>query len=152
MSDSPAVVLFKSDGTEVQVDSLGRLSVATLAPSAPTGTVAINQQAISDMKGTKDKKYTIPSGKSGKILRFAGGSEGGKRSAKVELWWAPDGSVNNNAELIRVGYVFGNNFDFALDYDFPLPGNGTRAIILRRKTFDNKKMEIAGFWDGWRDA
>jgi hypothetical protein len=125
----------------------GRL-VVNSAVSAPPNNTAVSNGYSGNVSTETNNFYTIPNGEQLKIQRFAGGGEASTGGSKIELWWAPNGNTTD-IELIRVGYVASNNFEFTLDWDAPALGNGTRAIMVRRERFDGGAIELAGFWDGY---
>lgn len=137
------------DGNIASVSVDGRLSVST-APNPPTGATTVSQGYTGNVSGTDDQFYTIPVGEQLKIQRFAGGGEFKGDGSKAELYWAPNGNVSGIV-LIRVGYVNGSNFEFNLDYTAPAVGDGTAAILTRRRRLSGGTKEIAAFWDGFSE-
>jgi len=125
----------------------GRL-ITNSAVSSPPGNTAVTQVHVGNVSSVTDNFYVIPNGAQLKIQRFAGGGEGAIGGSKVEIYWAPNGDTTG-IEVIRVGYVSGNNFEFSLDWDAPAVGDGTRAIMIRRERFSGGGVELAGFWDGY---
>lgn len=150
------VVVADPDGSNLAtVNVSGQLNVVTSPPAAPPTSVAVNVKEVSVVTGNNnvDHVYTIPSGKSLTLQRMVGGAGAGStgvRQSKVELWHAPDGSVNGNATLLRVMYLSGSNYEYVLVDEYT--GDGTLAIILRRERSDAENVEVFGAWDGYRDA
>jgi hypothetical protein len=125
----------------------GRL-ITNSAVTSPPGYTAVAQAYSGDVATETDNFYTIPTGEQLKIQRFAGGGEQATGGSKVEMFYAPNGE-NSGTNLIRAGYVSGNNFEFSLDWDAPALGDGTRAILIKRFRFSGGAVELAGFWDGY---
>ena len=141
------VVVRDADGNAAGVTTDGRLSVST-APNPPTGATTVSQGYTGNVSGTDNQFYTIPVGEQLYIQRFAGGGEFKGDGSKAELYWAPNGTTAGIV-LIRVGYVNGSNFEFNLDYTAPAVGDGTAAILTRRRRLSGGTKEIAAFWDGF---
>lgn len=151
LASQPGLVVMGGSSADVAkrllVTDDGRLITST-AVAAPPGFTQVNQGVAGDVTTVTDTFYTIPNGQQLKIQRFSGGGEEATGGSKIELFWAPNGD-NTATELIRVGYVNGNNFEFILDYDAPALGDGTRAILIKRTRFSGGAVELAGFWDGY---
>ena len=142
------VVIRDTDGDAATVTA-GRLN-ASPAPVPPSGATATSQGYTGNVSGTDDQFYTIPVGEQLYIQRFAGGGEFKGDGSKAELYWAPNGTTAGIV-LIRVGYVNGSNFEFNLDYTAPAVGDGTAAILTRRRRLSGGTKEIAAFWDGFSE-
>lgn len=136
-------------GRLAAVDGANRLVVTANATIVPPASTAVEQSAISDLTGTADTTYVIPSGKVLTITRFAGGAEGNSgKVSKAELYADPAGT-GAGMTLIRAMYLSGTNYEFGLDYK--VTGDGTYAIRLRRARLDGAADEVAAFWSGYRD-
>jgi hypothetical protein len=136
-------------GRTVAVDSANRLVVSANATIVPAASVAVEQSDVSDLTGTDDLVYVIPSGKKLTISRFAGGAEGNSgKVSKVSLFYDPLGT-GSGMDTIRLMYLSGNNWEFGLDYQ--VTGDGTKAIRMRRERLDGASDEVAAFWSGFRE-
>lgn len=135
-------------GREAYVDVSNRLLVAIAPPSPPPATTEVLEVAQSNLNGTANLVYTIPTGENLVVQNFRGGAEGGGKSSKVELFYDPNGN-GSGMTLISVGYVGDTNFNFNVNYTVPDPGNGTRAIRLRRVRLDGGGREVFGSWQGY---
>jgi len=126
----------------------GRLQVST-AVAPPPNTTQVKIQATGNVTGVDDNVYIIPTGETLRIQRFSGSAEiddsGGQ---KIELYYDPNGN-GSGMTLLRVAYVGGNVFEYALDYTAPAVGDGTRSIRMRRERLSGGAKEVAGFWDGY---
>ena len=118
-------------------------------PETPAGKTKIIKEKIGDVDGSNfyDDTYVIPNGETLVIQHFKCGAEGDiNKYSKVVLYYAPDGTVNGNAEVLSVGYL-GDNFRESLKESFT--GDGTKAIIMRRERMEAGKREIFGKWRGY---
>jgi len=138
----------KADGNlgEISVSDDGKMQVATPPAEAPANTTPVSQIAQSDMTGTVDLNYVIPSGVTLRLQRFIGGAEGNGTASKVEIFYDPAGN-GTGMTLIAVGYVADSNFQFDLSESFV--GNGTRKIKMRRTRLDAGTREVFGKWSGY---
>lgn len=137
-------------GRLAYVDGANRLLVTANATVVPPASVAVEQSEISDLTGTSDLIYVIPTGKILTITRFAGGAEGNSgKVSRVDLYYDPLGT-GAGMTLIRSMYLSGTNWEYGLDYK--ATGDGTIAIRMRRERLDGASDEVAGFWSGYRDV
>jgi hypothetical protein len=134
------------DGANFTSD--GRLKVAQEPPAAPATTTPVDVGGIASVSGTvSDTTYVITNTKTLVIQNFNGGGAPVGGGSKVELFYDPAGN-GTGMTLVRVAYVYGNSFSFDLNREFG-PGNGVRAMRLRRTNLSGGAREIAGFFTGY---
>ena len=137
---------YDSTFVNVKVDSNGRLLTASnIVPPINTTSVKITQSGA--VTGTADYFYVIPNGVTLTIQRLTAGSELDAVAGNViELYDAPNGTTVGIV-LIDSIYTSGNSNQSDLDDKFI--GDGTRAILLRRRRFGGGAKEIFGKWEGY---
>ena len=134
------------DGASFTAD--GRLKVAQEPPTPPPATTPIDLGGIAVVGNTpQDTLYVITNGKTLVIQNFNGGAAPEGSGSKVELFYDSNGN-GVGMTLLRVAYVTGSSF--ALDMNREVgPGNGTRAVRLRRTSLGGASREVAAFLAGY---
>lgn len=139
----------KTDGSYDQpvLTSDGRLFVSS-APITPGGTTPIKQFADGSVGAiaTVETVYTVTNGKTLTIQAFRGGSDTSSAGGRVELVSRPTGNPASDV-VLDVGYVNGNNFDFAMDEI--IIGNGTKQIVLKRINSGGTGLRMGAQWRGY---
>lgn len=134
------------DGASFTAD--GRLKVAQEPPAPPPATTPVEVGGIAVVGVTPvDAVHVIGVGKTLVIQSLSGGGPPVGMGSKVELFDDPNGN-GVGMELIRVAYVSGTSFSLELNREVG-PGNGTRAVRLRRTNLGGASREIAGFFSGY---
>lgn len=137
------------DGASFTAD--GRLKVAQEPPAPPPATTPVDVGGIAVVGiSPVDTVHVISNGKMLVIQNLSGGAPGVGSGSKVELFDDAngDGSV---LSLLRVAYVSGSSFSFDLGRELG-PGNGTRAVRLRRTNLGGASREVAAFLTGYERA
>lgn len=148
------IVIRDVSGNLATVTASGELRVKP-SVDAPAGTTPVNVSVLSSVTGTVDNTYIIPNGETLILLSFQCGSEGSfagskARNSKVELYYAPDGTVNVNAQLLALKYLSNSNAEVSFSVqETSFLGDGTAAIILRRVRLDGGVDEMFGRWGGY---
>jgi len=134
------------DGASFTAD--GRLKVAQEPPTPPPATTPVDVGGIAIVGNTpQDTVHVIGNGKTLVLQNFNGGAAPEGSGSKVELFDDPTGN-GAGMTLLRVAYVSGSSF--SLDMNRQLgPGNGTRAVRLRRTSLGGASREIAAFLAGY---
>ena len=133
--------------TNLKIDASGRALVSQPPPEAPPGTTAISQTEFGSLSGTDDSFYTITNGTTLTITRLLGGAEGNTNGGtSIELYEAPNG---NTTGIGLIAVIFSNGQSTFLDLNREFVGNGTRAILLRRRRLDGGSSEVYGAWEGF---
>lgn len=134
------------DGASFTVD--GRLKVAREPPVPPPATAPVDVGGIATVGfSVIDTVHVIGNGKTLVVQNFNGGAGIRGDGSKVELFYDPNGN-GAGMTLVRAAYVNGSNFSLDLNREFG-PGNGTRAIRLRRTNLGGLSREIAAFIAGY---
>lgn len=134
------------DGATFTAD--GRLRVAQEPPAAPPATTPVQVGGISAVGGTADDTiHVITSGKTLVVQNFNGGAALEGKGSKVSLFDDPNGN-GTGMTLVRVAYANGSSFSIDLSREFG-PGNGTRAVRVRRENMGGSSREVAGFFVGY---
>jgi len=136
------------DGTNTAgVTATGRLKVSQEPPTSPAETTAVKITEYSIVSNFHDNIYVIPTEETLTIQRIvAGGGKSAQGTAKVEIWYDPNGN-GTNMEIIDVLYVDGIS-DFHDLYEQYI-GDGTKAIRLRREKIGGGSVEIFARWEGY---
>ncbi len=129
------------DGASFTAD--GRLKVAQEPPTPPPATTPVEVGGIE----TVDTTHVIGTGKVLVIQNLSGGAAPIGSGSKVELYDDPNGN-GTGMTLLRVAYVNGTSFSLDLSRELG-PGNGTRAVRLRRVSLGGPSREIAAFLAGY---
>jgi hypothetical protein len=130
------------DGASFTAD--GRLKVAQEPPAPPPATTPVDVGGIAMVGNSpSDTVHVITNGKTLVIQNFSGGASPEGAGSKVELFDDPNGN-GTGMRLLRVAYVSGSNFSFDLNVQLG-PGNGVRAVRMRRTSLGGPSREIAAF-------
>src|SRR5512146_1031259 len=128
------------DGASFTAD--GRLKVAQEPPAPPPATTPVEIGGIEVVGGAPvDTVHAIGTGKVLVIQNLSGGGAPIGSGSKVELYDDPNGN-GVGMTLLRVAYVNGTSFSLDLSHEVG-PGNGTRAVRLRRVSLGGASREIA---------
>jgi hypothetical protein len=134
------------DGATFTAD--GRLKVAQEPPVPPPATTPVELGGIEIVSLTPvDTVHVIGSGKTLVIQNLSGGAAPIGAGSKVELYDDPNGD-GTGMTLLRVAYVTGASFSLDLNRELG-PGNGARAVRLRRVSLGGPSREIAAFMAGY---
>ena len=134
------------DGTNtVQVDTTGRVVISTQS-LIPIGTTEVSNIYYSSMAGTVDSFYVIPNGVTLRLTKFAAGAEDPASGNVIELYYALNGTTVG-IQIIDAIFSSGNSNQHDLNKSYI--GNGTRAILLRRRRLSGGAKEIFGKWEGY---
>lgn len=137
------------DGASFTAD--GRLKVAQEPPVPPPATTPVDVGGIATVGsgggGISDVIYVIATGQTLVVQNYNGGAARKGEGSKVELFYDPNGN-GTGMTLVRAAYVDGESFSIDLNREFG-PGNGTRAIRLRRSNLGGASREIAAFVAGY---
>jgi len=134
------------DGATFTAD--GRLKVAQEPPTPPPATTPVEIGSIEVVSGAPvDTTRVIGSGKVLVIQNLSGGAAPIGSGSKVELYDDPSGN-GSGMTLLRVVYVNGTSFSLDLSRELG-PGNGTRAVRLRRVSLGGPSREVAAFLSGY---
>lgn len=134
------------DGASFTAD--GRLKVAQEPPAPPPATTPVDVGGIATVGNTPaDTTHVIGTGKTLVIQNINGGAAPVGAGSKVELFDDPNGD-GTGMTLLRVAYVNGSSFSLDLNREVG-PGNGTRAVRLRRTSLGGASREIAAFLAGY---
>lgn len=150
-SSKQSIKLLGVDDNEISrnvaVSTTGRLKVSQEPPTPPVDTTSVQQTAQGDQGSNQTAylNYTIPNGETLIIQRFIGGAEGGGGQSKISLYY--DSTGTGTGDLIAVGYVADNNFQFDLNAQYI--GDGTARIRLARTRLDAGTRETFGRWEGY---
>jgi hypothetical protein len=137
------------DGASFTAD--GRLKVAQEPPAPPPATTPVDVGGIAVVGiNPVDTLHVLGNGKTLVIQGFSGGAPAVGSGSKVELFDDPNGD-GSALSLLRVAYVSGSSFSFDLGRELG-PGNGTRAVRLRRTNIGGPSREIAAFLSGYERA
>lgn len=137
------------DGASFTAD--GRLKVAQEPPAPPPATTPIEIGGIEVVGGAPvDTVHVIGTGKVLVIQNLSGGAAPIGSGSKVELYDDPNGN-GVGMTLLRVAYVNGTSFSLDLSRELG-PGNGTRAVRLRRVSLGGASREVAAFLAGYERA
>jgi len=131
---------------EAKVDPTGRLLVSTqtVTPISATPVVQLQSGSVS---GTANYFYIIPNGVTFTITKFAASSEVEQQAGNVvELYYAPNG---NTIGIILIDTIYSSGNSDQHDLDVSYIGNGTRAILLRRRRLSGGAKEIFGRFAGY---
>ncbi len=134
------------DGASFTAD--GRLKVAQEPPSPPPATTPVDIGGVATVGGTPaDTVRVITTAKTLVIQNFNGGAAPEGKGSKVELFDDPNGN-GTGMTLLRVAYANGESFSLDLSRELG-PGNGIRAVRLRRTNLGGASREIAAFLAGY---
>lgn len=134
------------DGASFTAD--GRLKVAQEPPTPPPTTTPIDLGGVEIVGNTPvDTVHVITNGKTLVIQNLNGGAAPEESGSKVELFYDPNGNATGMT-LLRVAYVSGASFTLDMNRELG-PGNGTRAVRLRRTSLGGASREIAAFLAGY---
>lgn len=137
------------DGASFTAD--GRLKVAQEPPTPPPATTPVDIGGVAIVGNIpQDTVHVVANGKTLVIQNFNGGAAPEGSGSKVELFDDPNGDGTGMA-LLRVAYVNGTSFSLDLSREFG-PGNGVRAVRLRRTSLGGPSREIAAFLAGYERA
>ena len=129
-----------------KVDASGRLLVSSQTVSPPDTTPVTNTY-YSSMAGTIDSFYIIPNGETLIITKFSASGEVDVTAGNaVELYYAPNGNTTG-IQIIDVIFTSGNADQHDLNESYI--GNGTRAILIRRRRLSGGSKNIFGRWEGY---
>src|SRR3990170_1657896 len=124
-----AFQIVEIDGASFTAD--GRLKVAQEPPAPPPAPTPVDVGGIATVGNTPaDTTHVIGTGKTLVIQNVNGGAAPVGSGSKVELFDDPNGD-GTGMTLLRVAYVNGSSFSLDLNREVG-PGNGTRAVRLRR--------------------
>lgn len=134
------------DGASFTAD--GRLKVAQEPPAPPPATTPVEIGGIAVVGiNPVDTVHVIGNGKTLVIQNLSGGAAPVGMGSKVELFDDPNGD-GMALTLLRAAYVHGSSFSLDLSREVG-PGNGTRAVRLRRTNLGGASREIAAFLTGY---
>jgi hypothetical protein len=134
------------DGASFTAD--GRLKVAQEPPAPPPATTPIEIGGIEIVGGSPiDTVHVIGTGRVLVIQNLSGGAAPIGSGSKVELYDDPNGN-GVGMTLMRVAYVNGTSFSLDMSRELG-PGNGTRAVRLRRASLGGASREVAAFLAGY---
>lgn len=134
------------DGASFTAD--GRLKVAQEPPAPPPATTPVDVGGIATVGiNPVDTTHVIGTGKTLVIQNFNGGAPPVGAGSKVELFDDPNGN-GVGMTLLRVAYIDGSSFSLDLNRELG-PGNGTRAVRLRRTNLGGASREVAAFLAGY---
>ena len=134
------------DGASFTAD--GRLRVAQEPPAPPPATTPVDVGGIAVVGiAPVDTVHVIGAGRTLVIQNFNGGAAPEGDGSKVELFYDPNGD-GMGMTLLRVAYANGHSFSLDLSRELG-PGNGTRAVRLRRTSLGGASREIAAFLAGY---
>lgn len=146
--ESDEVTVADSNGVnKLKVNADGSVNVNTATTTPATGTqVVVN--VFSNVSSTTgiDTMYTITSGKTLTIQQMSGGAEPHSSGTIVELFEDPNGNLT---PLVRIETVFVNGTSEQVNIQQSYVGNGTRRIVLRRRSYANSAREVWGRWTGY---
>lgn len=138
-------------GRVASIDSSNRLLVSANV-TVPPASVAVDQSASSNLSGTSDTTYLIPSGKILTIARFASTVEANSgRVTRIQLYYDPAGT-GSGMTLIREMFMGSGDRNYEFQIDFNTTGDGTKLIRMRRERMDGGADNVSAFWSGFRDA
>ena len=142
------IIILDGDGQvfKAKVDATGRLLVSQQTINPPA-TTAVKQQAFGAVQGTDDIFYVIPNGETLNITKFTGSAEVEQTAGSaIELYYSPNGTTTG-IQILAVIFASGGGDQQDLNEQFV--GNGTRAILLRRRRLSGGNKQIFGKWEGY---
>lgn len=144
--DSVVIVGKDGDGIprEIAFDSSGNVRTVSVISSPPNTSQVIQIQKSSTT--SSDNFYTITNGKTLTIQRFSASAQFNSNGSAVELYYAPNGNTTG-IELIDATLNAYSNYKNDLEDSFA--GDGTKAILLRRRVYGGGPVEIFGRWQGY---
>jgi len=134
---------------QAKIDESGLLQVSAPPPVTPPGKTSVIKSGYGDVSGRsfEDETFVIPNGETLILSYFAGGGHPGTSDYSViELWDCPNGSVDGSSIIIEAAFTPGN-VRAQLNEEFF--GDGTRAIVLRRKRLNAGTHLLYGKFTGY---
>ena len=114
----------------------------------PVGSVQVIRTDFGDI-GSKtgvDNFYTVTSGTILTIQILLGGSESSTGGSIIEIFDDPNGDLSI---LNRLSTLFVNGTSDEQIVNQILVGDGTRRVVLRRRTYTNSNREMFAQWIGF---
>jgi hypothetical protein len=147
-SSAPVLTQIQGPSGDIAEVTTGKeLKVVNPPPVAPSGATPV--RIVQKSNGTSDDFFTtITNGLTMVLQRVSGGSETNTAGSIVELYYAPNGNTTG-LEIIEDIYVNGNSGQKDLNQSYL--GDGTAAILLRRRVFGGAAVEITGRWEGYEE-
>ena len=136
-------------GNDLAVNTDGSLNVVPLLnPPAPANTLAVVISAFGNVNSTAgtDTYYTITNTKVLTIQTLLSGSEETTGGAIVELFYDPNANLTG---MTRISTEFINGSSDYAPVGQSFTGNGTRRIVLRRRSYSSSAREMFGQWIGY---
>lgn len=138
-----------TSNNELEVNTDGSVNVVPLLnPPAPANTTAVTTSAFGDVSNTSgdDTYYTITNTKVLTIQTLVAGSEETTGGAIVELFYDPNANLTG---MTRISTLFVNGTSDNTPVGQNFTGNGTRRIVLRRRSYSSSAREMFGQWIGY---
>lgn len=119
-------------------------AVSVIPEPTPSGYNRIDQIYTSGIGGntTVDTTYTITNGKEIDLRQFIAGSEQRSRGSQISLYYAPNGSIDGSAVLLTTALLDGQTFSDTIYGNYT--GDGTAALVMRRRTIGSGVREVFG--------
>jgi len=142
------IIIIDGDGNafKAKVDSTGRLLVSQQTISPPDTTEVVETH-YSTVSGTSDEFYPIPNGETLNVTKLTGSAEVEQTAGSViELFYAPNGDTTN---LVVIAVIFASGSGDQQDLNESFVGDGTNAILLRRRRLSGGGKDVFGKWEGY---
>jgi hypothetical protein len=144
-------------------DGLNRLAVSAkvqiVPPETPPAATEVNISADTPLvvNGTDDTFYTVTSAKTFTVNQIEAGAAGdpNEKGSVVEVYWAPNGNTTG-IEIIARDYLIGFTQIVTPQTSqsragSPLLGDGTAAILVRRRRIGGAAQEIDAVVRGFEE-
>lgn len=142
---------YDPNGNAQTINADGSTNVnATLSaiPPIPAGATAASDTDFGRDSGVNDKFYIITNGKTLTLQTFSAGAERTFGGSVVELFYAPNG---NTTGIVRIGTIYVNGSTNQIGVAGVYTGDGTAAILLRRRRLSGGRVEMEGTWRGYEE-